>query len=136
MRKELLASAAAFFPVSAIQLWQVVTNNEDTAWRSDLIKVEIKPDGSWVEYTKDGCTQFTICCWQPMERYGLTMENKHFSGMWEGCLQERADGTQWNMTEIIYVKSPFLAFIARHFWPLEKIQQQYLADLSQKLLAN
>ena len=42
MRKELLASATAFFPVPAAQLWEVVTDNKDTAWRSDLIKVEMK----------------------------------------------------------------------------------------------
>ena len=134
MRKELLASATAFFPVPAAQLWKVVTDNKDTAWRSDLIKVEMKADGSWLEYAKGGgCTQFTIYCWQPLERYGFTMENKYFSGIWEGFLQERTNGTQWSMKEMIYVKNPFIAFIARNFWPLEKIQQQYLADLAAKL---
>lgn len=36
------------------KLWEIVTNNEDYLWRSDLSRIEIIDDTHFVEYTKKG----------------------------------------------------------------------------------
>ncbi len=50
--------------LSAVELqkvWEIVTSLEDTAWRSDLSRVEIIDDKQFVEYTTSGCrTTFTV----------------------------------------------------------------------------
>ena len=51
------------FPCPVERVWQVVTDLTNTAWRSDLARVEVLDETHFVEYTKSGyATNFPEIC--------------------------------------------------------------------------
>lgn len=74
------------------RVWQTVTDLTNTAWRSDLARVEVLDETHFVEYTKSGyATNFTVTACEPFRRWAFTMENGNMSGSWEGIF-EAAEG--------------------------------------------
>lgn len=62
----------AIFSSDVQKVWNVVTDNKNYSWRSDLSKIEIVDDNNFIEYTKNGFqTLFTITVKQPYERYEI-----------------------------------------------------------------
>ena len=53
------------------RVWQVVTDLSNTAWRSDLKRVEVLDEAHFVEHTKSGyATNFTVTACEPLHRAG------------------------------------------------------------------
>lgn len=51
----------ATFACNVETVWDVVTSLENYQWRSDLSRIEIVSDNTFIEYTRDGyATTFTI----------------------------------------------------------------------------
>ncbi len=43
------------------KIWNIITDNYNYAWRSDISKIEVIDDKHFIEYTKNGySTYFTI----------------------------------------------------------------------------
>ena len=62
------------------QVWSVVTNLEDTSWRSDLARVEVLSETTFVEYTKSGyATTFTVTACEKPTFWAFRMENENMS---------------------------------------------------------
>ena len=56
-----VSNIRADFHAELQKVWEIVTSLEDTAWRSDLSRVEIIDDKQFVEYTTSGCRSiFTV----------------------------------------------------------------------------
>lgn len=120
------------YPISMV--WNVVINNEDVAWRSDLDRIEIVDDTHFIEYTKKQQeTNFTITEKRAMEYYAFTMENSMFDGYWTGSFQGDETSTTITFTEHIHVKNSIIRLLSYVFMDIRKIQQQYLDDLQKKL---
>ena len=50
------------FPCPVERVWQVVTDLTNTAWRSDLARVEVLDETHFVEHTKSGyATRLRSC---------------------------------------------------------------------------
>jgi hypothetical protein len=63
------------------------------------------------------------------------MENKNFYGNWIGKFSEtNSRETKCIFTETIYLKNRIMNILAKIFWNMEKIQEQYFKDLEKKLL--
>lgn len=63
------------FPCPVERVWQVVTDLTNTAWRSDLARVEVLDETQFVEYTKSGyATNFTVTACEPLRRWAFIME--------------------------------------------------------------
>lgn len=125
----------AEFESSPQTVWDIVTNNEDTAWRSDLDHVEVqegKP--TFVEISKGGvATEFTITEKEPCRRYAFTMRNQFFMGNWSGTFQPLENGgTKIAFEEKLKMHNPFLRLMSL-FMNLKKMQQLYIDDLRKKL---
>ena len=76
-------------PCSVSALWRVVTDNENSGWRSDLSRIEVLDERRFVEYTAKGyLTFFTITALEPCKRYAFDMENGNMKGRWEGFFSE------------------------------------------------
>lgn len=59
-------------PYPPEQVWQVVTDLTDTAWRSDIARVERTGPGAFVEYTPAGvATRFTVTAQEPCRRWAF-----------------------------------------------------------------
>lgn len=67
------------------KVWEVVTDNKNYDWRSDIEKIEITGNNTFIEYTKDGFkTVFKITKFKPYSLYEFDMENENMSGHWIG----------------------------------------------------
>ena len=65
------------------------------------------------------------------------MENKNFYGNWTGkFIKINDDETKCIFTEEIYIKNGIMNLLAKIFWNIKKIQEQYFKDLENKLKEN
>ena len=114
------------------RVWQTVTDLSNTAWRSDLKRVEVLDEAHFVEHTKSGyATNFTVTACEPLLRWAFTMENGNMSGSWEGIFGTAEDGTRLHCTETVNAKRWWM----RPFVPgyLRRQQRLYLDDLRREL---
>ena len=109
------------------RVWQTVTDLSNTAWRSDLKRVEVLDEAHFVEHTKSG---YATAC-EPLRRWAFTMENGNMSGSWEGIFETAEDGTRLHCTETVNAKRWWM----RPFVPgyLRRQQRLYLDDLRREL---
>lgn len=133
MRK---STITAKYKADVKTVWDIVTDNTNYTWRSDLDRIEILEDGkSFVEYTKQGYqTRFAITCKEPYERYAFDMENDNFTGHWTGLFSSTpSGGTQIVFTEELQIKNAFVELLSYIAMPLKTIQNIYAADLRKAL---
>ena len=120
------------FPCPVERVWQVVTDLSNTAWRSDLARVEVLDKTHFVEHTQSGyATNFTVTAWEPLRRWAFTMENGNMSGSWEGIFQAAEGGARLHCTETVTAKRWWM----RPFVPgyLKRQQRRYWDDLRRAL---
>lgn len=122
------STVTAQFPCDCKTVWDIVTDNENFEWRSDLSKIEVI-DKSWFdEYTKDGfITHFRITAKEPYREYRFDMENQNMSGYWSGIFESCDGGIQITFTEEVQVRNPIMNLFVKGY--LKKQQARYIADL-------
>ena len=115
------------------KVWDVVTDNTNYAWRSDISKIIISNDDKcFSEFTKDGIeTKFNITLKEPFVRYEFDLENDNMSGHWVGVFSEDNNMTQIEITEEIKVKKLILNLVVGLY--LKKQQSTYIADLKRAI---
>ncbi|MCC0651030.1 MULTISPECIES: SRPBCC family protein [unclassified Clostridioides] len=135
MKKCRVSEITAYFNADVETVWNIVTDNRDYKWRSDISKIEVFDDGStFIEYNKDGnSTKFTVTEKTKNKLYKFNMENKFFYGNWQGEFFEENEKTKIVFIENIYVKNPIIKILSYLFMNLKKIQMQYVEDLKRKL---
>lgn len=123
------ATKKAHFNCSAKTLFNIVTNNKEYGWRSDLKKIDLVDGGvSFIEYTKKGYpTLFTITNRIPYTRYEFKIHNNTMTGKWIGIFEETDGETDIEFIETVSIKG----WIKRHFAPyyLNRQQDKYVEDL-------
>ncbi len=127
-----VSKVTVHFPCPVERVWQTVTNLTNTAWRSDLARVEVLDESHFVEHTKTGyATHFSVTACEPLRRWAFTMENGNMSGSWEGIFQATEGGTRLHCTETVSAKRWWM----RPFVPgyLKRQQRLYLDDLRKEL---
>lgn len=123
----------ASFSAGKEEVWEIVTDNTYSDWRSDLSRIEISEDGkSFTEYTKNGFpTQFTITKYEPYSIYEFDISNKNMSGHWSGIFSELDGKTVIKFTENAEVKNPIMKLLVKSY--LKKQQKKYIEDLKKAL---
>ena len=114
-------------------VWNIVTDNTEYAWRSDVVRIEVSDDGNnFTEFTKGGFeTQFTITLKNPYERYEFDMKNKNMNGHWTGIFSKDGSGTKIEFTEEVEVSNPIMNLFVKPY--LKKQQETYVMDLRKSL---
>lgn len=126
------STITAQFPYDCRTVWDIVTDNANYGWRSDLSRIEVVDEQNFDEYTKDGfVTHFCITVKEPCREYRFTMENKNMSGRWSGIFEDKDGGTQITFTEEVQVNNPIMNLFVKAY--LKKQQAQYIADLRKAL---
>ena len=121
------------FPCSVERVWQVVTDLTNTAWRSDLKRVEVLDEAHFVEHTKSGyATSFTVTDCKALRRWAFTMENGNMSGSWEGVFEAAEGGTRLTCTETVNAKRWWMRPVVPGY--LKRQQKLYPDDLRRELL--
>lgn len=136
MEKARTSEVTAYFDSDIKSVWNVVTNNKDYKWRSDIERIEIVDDGKeFVEYVHSGnSTKFIITKKNEYSEYEFNMENKMFTGFWTGHFSEtETGGTKIIFIENISVKNPIIKVLAYFIMDLKKMQNTYISDLKKKL---
>ncbi len=127
-----VSNIKAVFHCDVKKVWNTVTSLHNYAWRSDLGKIEIKDEKSFVEYTKDGyATTFTITVTKPCERWEFDMGNDNMKGHWTGIFTQKGDVTELDFTESVDAKKAFMKPFLKMY--LRKQQKQYILDLQKEL---
>ena len=122
----------AKFSCDIKKVWDIVTDNRNYAWRSDLSKIEVIDDTHFDEYTKERfVTHFQITVKKPYEEYRFLIENKNMNGRWIGRFADCDGSTQITFTEEVDVKNPFMNLFVTIF--LKKQQERYITDLRKAL---
>ncbi|APH24034.1 hypothetical protein RSJ21_08665 [Clostridium botulinum] len=136
MRKPRTAEVTAYLQSDIKSVWNVVTNNNDYKWRSDIEKIEIINDGKeFIEYTSSGiATKFFITKKEEYSQYKFSMGNKMFTGFWTGHFSKTKNGgTKMVFVENIFIKNPIIKILSYFFMDLKKMQNIYILDLKKKL---
>ena len=61
------------------KLWDIITDNANFTWRSDLSKIVIVDEKHFIEYTKNNFpTYFTITSKIKLKEYKFDLENNNF----------------------------------------------------------
>ena len=89
------------------KLWNIITDNSNYAWRSDLSKIVIIDDTHFVEYTTNNFpTYFTITAKEKLKEYKFDLKNANLKGRWIGIFKELPNGNiELDFTEEIEVNS-------------------------------
>ena len=75
------------------KLWNIITDNTNYAWRSDLSKIEIIDDKHFVEYAKNNYpTYFVIITKEYLKEYKFDIENTNIKGKWIGLFKKLDNG--------------------------------------------
>jgi hypothetical protein len=138
MGKPTICSRKIIFDSDRELVWNVVTDNSDYRWRTEIEKIVIDKNGAdWTEYyDREGksFTRFFLRQKEPFSLYIFDMENKLFTGQWTGEFSEHpGGGTECVFTESITVKNPLIRVLIRFLRPFEKMQRRYIRDLQKKL---
>lgn len=122
----------AIFQWDVKKVWEVVTSLENYEWRSDLSKIEVVSDRTFIEYTKEGYqTTFTITRQDPFARWEFDMDNDNMRGHWVGIFTAREGVTEIDFTEEVTAKKLLLKPFVKGY--LKKQQERYIADLKKAL---
>jgi len=115
------------------KLWNIITDNNKYAWRSDLSKIEITDDKHFIEYAKNNYpTYFTITSKEYLKEYKFNIENANIKGKWIGLFKELPNGNvELDFTEEIETNNFIMKLLARPY--LKSMQKRYMRDLEKEI---
>ena len=116
------------------KLWNIITDNSNYKWRTDLSKIEIIDETHFVEYTTNNFpTYFTITVKEKLREYKFDLENANLKGKWIGIFKELPNGnTELDFTEEIEVNNFIMKLLAKFY--LKSQQKRYMKDLEKELI--
>lgn len=115
------------------RLWDIIINNYNYSWRSDISKIEVIDEEHFIEYTKNNYpTKFTITSKIKLEKYEFDLENSNIKGKWTGLFREVSDGKiELDFTEEIEVKNFLMKLLTKLY--LKSQQKRYMKDLESEV---
>lgn len=114
------------------KIWQIVTDNNNYNWRSDITSLEVKDDLHFIEYNKNFPTYFTITKKQEFEEYCFELSNSNLKGKWTGIFKRLEDNkVLFECTEELEVKKKFLQLFACFY--IKNQQKKYFSDLEKEV---
>jgi hypothetical protein len=139
MNKPLVAEKEIILEHNIKRIWDIIVNNNDYKWRTDIKKIKILENGKdWIEYydiKEKFYTKFILKEKEMYKLYSFEMDNKNFYGNWMGKFTDINDNeTKCTFMETIFIKNRIINILAKFFWNIEKIQKKYFKDLKNKLM--
>ncbi len=115
------------------KLWNIITDNNKYAWRSDLTKIEITGDKHFIEYAKNNYpTYFTITSKEYLKEYKFDIENANIKGKRIGLFKKLPNGNvELDFTEEIETNNFIMKLLAKPY--LKSMQKRYMRDLEKEI---
>ena len=116
-------------------VWDVVTDNINTSWRSDLKETKVLSDKDFQEIDKEGIvTTFHITKQEPYDCYEFDLENDNMKGHWTGRFSILSDQqVEFELTEEVTMKKGWLKVFVTITSYLKRMQKHYISDLKKKI---
>jgi len=137
--KQRIVSRQSTYPVTPETLYNIVTNNDDWQYRTELKDLTIiQKNGKyevWDEISKNGTIiRFTTKEKKKYSFYSFDMESQIFSGYWTATFEAVGNKeTLFTATEYISVKNPFIKTLSYLFFDIGKLMDNYQKDLKNKV---
>ena len=121
------------FKCNKNKLWNIITNNNNYSWRSDLSKIEIIDETHFIEYDKNNFpTYFTITSKEYLKEYTFNIENTNIKGRWIGLFKDISKDTiELDFTEEVEVNNFIMKLLAKTYFKVN--QNRYMKDLEKEL---
>ncbi len=115
------------------KIWNIITDNSNYYWRSDLSKIEVIDDKHFIEYDKNNYpTYFTITSKKYLKEYKFDIKNTNIKGKWMGIFNELSNGNvELDFTEEIETNNIIMKLFAKLY--LKNQQKRYFKDLEKEL---
>lgn len=115
------------FNCSIEKLWNVITDNTNYKWRSDLSKIEKLDDKHFIEYANNNYpTYFTITSKVNLKEYKFDIANTNIKGRWTGIFKKLDSGNALlDFTEEIETNNFIMKLLAK--------PKRYMRDLEKEL---
>lgn len=114
------------------EVFNIVADNKNYSWRSDLDRIEIVDNNKFIEYAKNGFpTEFTITAKEPYSYYAFNIENENMSGRWYGSFINMNNKAVVEFTEELTAKKAMPSFLIKMY--IKKQQRQYIKDLKKRI---
>ncbi|APY12838.1 hypothetical protein BWZ22_11340 [Seonamhaeicola sp. S2-3] len=134
------AERTAIFSTSPESIFNLITDNRNWKWRSNLKEVQILESAGdneiFKEIQKKGqAITFKVKSKIPYSRYEIEIiEANGFTGYWTGTLEETDNGgTELTFTEYATIKNPFIKVLSYLFFDLGSTIDQYLGDIAKAI---
>lgn len=137
--KQRIKVCKSVYNTSSEKVFNIITNNNDWQYRSDLKELKIleKNDDfeTWDEIAKNGnIIHFKTRKKIPFSYYAFDMESKIMKGFWEAEIKELDNGkTLFIATEYIKMKNLFLNVFSYLFFNIGRYMEKYQKDLGKKI---
>jgi len=115
------------------KLWNIITDNDNYSWRSDLSKIDNIDAKHFIEYTKSNYpTYFTITSKKRFKEYKFAIENTNIKGSWTGLFKQLPNGNvEVYFIEEIETSNIMMKLLAKPY--LKHQQKRYICDLEKEL---
>ena|SRR5574344_448395 len=115
------------------KLWNIITDNNNYLWRTDLSNIKIIDDTHFIEYDKNNYpTSFTIVRKEKLSIYEFDIQNTNIKGKWIGKFKELKNGNiEIDFTETIETNNFMMKLLAKPY--LKRMQKRYIKDLEKQL---
>lgn len=115
------------------KLWNIITDNTNYTWRSDLSKIDVIDEKHFIEYGRNNFpTYFTITEKEKLKEYRFDLENTNLKGKWIGLFTELSNGNiELTFIEEIEVNNFIMKLLAKCY--LKSQQKRYMKDLEKGL---
>ncbi len=132
-----VASRRATFTAPERRVFDVIAAVGDGAsWRKDLKKVEVLPDGAFVEHSRHGKIRMRVVEEAPPRRLVTRIDDPSlpFGGTWTFVVEPAPDGrTQLTITEHGEIGPALFRFMSRYVFGHHKTLVEYLEQLGAHL---
>ena len=117
-----------FFQTDLDILWDIITNNHDYSWRSQIKEIKIINDRKFIEIDNNGIeTTFIVITMDKNKKYEIDFENDNVKGHWVGLFHLTTQGAELDMVEDVEAKKRYMKPFIANF--LKKQRTQYIEDI-------
>ena len=123
-----------FFQTDLDILWDIITNNHDYSWRSQIKEIKIIKDRKFIEIDNNGIeTTFIIITMDKNKKYEIDFENDNVKGHWVGLFYLTSQGAELDMVEDVEAKNALLSLFVPK--TLKQMREVYIEDIQRAVVA-
>lgn len=119
------------------QVWQVIFDQKHyTEWQTSIVRVEIKDEKNWIEYSKDAPDpmHFTIVTdKRPAEAELHYIMGDDFNGHWHGTIQPVAGGVKLTTMDSYKVDGWFAKVLIGTLFDMDKVAKDWNSKLKTRV---